>query len=123
MDDLARVADLYRRNLPEGRTWTFAHGGLDRLGVPVVAAGLAFEDDYIFDGFGYGASPAEAEPWFPGDEFVERRIRAYARWNAAVMVSRAHPLTNVGGHIATYASSASLYEVGFNHFFFFFFFV
>ena len=61
--------------------------------------------------------PAEAEPWFPGDEFVERRIRAYIRWNAAIMVSRANALTNVGGHIATYASAASLYEVGFNHFF------
>src|SRR5579884_1858437 len=61
--------------------------------------------------------PAEAEPWFPGDEYVERRIRAYIRWNAAVMVTRANTTTNVGGHIATYASSASLYEVGFNHFF------
>ena len=60
MDDLARVADLYRRNLPEGRSWTFAYGGLDRLGVPVAAAGLAFPDDYIFDGFGYGATPEEA---------------------------------------------------------------
>jgi pyruvate dehydrogenase E1 component len=62
--------------------------------------------------------PAEAEPWFPGDEYVERRIRAYIRWNAAVMVSRANALhSGVGGHIATYASAASLYEVGFNHFF------
>src|SRR6476619_7869183 len=61
--------------------------------------------------------PAEAEPWFPGDEFVERRIRAYIRCNAAIMVTRANMRTNVGGHIATYASSASLYEVGFNHFF------
>ena len=62
--------------------------------------------------------PPESEPWFPGDEFVERRIRAYIRWNAAVMVSRANrPGLGVGGHIATYASAASLYEVGFNHFF------
>ena len=62
--------------------------------------------------------PPELEPWFPGDEHVERRIRAYIRWNAAVMVSRANrPGLGVGGHIATYASSAALYEVGFNHFF------
>ncbi|WXK68797.1 pyruvate dehydrogenase (acetyl-transferring), homodimeric type [Nonomuraea sp. N2-4H] len=61
--------------------------------------------------------PPEREPWFPGDEHIERRIRAYIRWNAAVMVSRANARTNVGGHIATYASAASLYEVGFNHFF------
>ncbi len=59
----------------------------------------------------------EREPWFPGDEYVERRIRAYIRWNAAIMVSRANKYLGVGGHIATYASSASLYEVGFNHFF------
>ncbi|MGH3243790.1 MAG: pyruvate dehydrogenase (acetyl-transferring), homodimeric type [Spirillospora sp.] len=62
--------------------------------------------------------PPEHEPWFPGDEHVERRIRAYIRWNAAIMVSRANrPDIGVGGHIATYASAASLYEVGFNHFF------
>ena len=62
--------------------------------------------------------PPEREPWFPGDEHLERRIRAYIRWNAAVMVSRAnHRSEGIGGHLATYASSASLYEVGFNHFF------
>src|SRR3954468_10730668 len=62
--------------------------------------------------------PPELEPWFPGDEHAERRIRAYIRWNAAVMGSRANrPALGVGGHIATYASAASLYEGGFNHFF------
>src|SRR5579863_4026748 len=62
--------------------------------------------------------PRDQEPWFPGDEYVERRIRAYIRWNAAVMVSRGNRAgLGVGGHIGTYASAASLYEVGFNHFF------
>lgn len=62
--------------------------------------------------------PPEREPWFPGDEHVERRIRAYVRWNAAMLVHRAQrPEISVGGHISTFASSASLYEVGFNHFF------
>ncbi|MDW5322842.1 pyruvate dehydrogenase (acetyl-transferring), homodimeric type [Plantactinospora sp. KLBMP9567] len=62
--------------------------------------------------------PPEQEPWFPGDEHIERRIRAYIRWNAAMLVHRAQrPEIGVGGHISTYASSASLYEVGFNHFF------
>ena len=62
--------------------------------------------------------PPESEPQFPGDEFVERRIRAYIRWNAAIMVHRAQrPGVGVGGHISTFASSAALYEVGFNHFF------
>jgi pyruvate dehydrogenase E1 component len=62
--------------------------------------------------------PADAEPWFPGNEYIERRIRAYIRWNAAVMVTRANSRTEgIGGHLSTYASSAALYEVGFNHFF------
>jgi len=62
--------------------------------------------------------PPEREPWFPGDEFMERRIRAFIRWNAAVMVTRANTRApGIGGHLATYASSAALYEVGFNHFF------
>ncbi|WP_375498551.1 pyruvate dehydrogenase (acetyl-transferring), homodimeric type [uncultured Jatrophihabitans sp.] len=61
--------------------------------------------------------PPEREPWFPGDEDIERRIRAYIRWNAAIAVTRANKTVGVGGHIATYASAASLYEVGFNHFF------
>jgi len=61
---------------------------------------------------------AEYEPWFPGDEHLERRIRAYIRWNAAVMVVRANTKADgIGGHLSTFASSASLYEIGFNHFF------
>ena len=61
---------------------------------------------------------AEYEPWFPGDEHLERRIRAYIRWNAAVMVVRANTNADgIGGHLSTFASSASLYEIGFNHFF------
>ncbi|MDQ3599679.1 MAG: pyruvate dehydrogenase (acetyl-transferring), homodimeric type, partial [Actinomycetota bacterium] len=62
--------------------------------------------------------PTENEPWFPGDEETERRYRAWIRWNAAMMVHRAQrPGVGVGGHISSYASSAALYEVGFNHFF------
>jgi pyruvate dehydrogenase E1 component len=78
-----------------------------QVGVPALRS-----TDYI------NTIPPEREPWFPGDEYIERRIRAYIRWNAAIMVSRANrPELGVGGHIATYASMASLYEVGFNHFF------
>lgn len=62
--------------------------------------------------------PPERESAFPGDEKIERRIRAFIRWNAAMLVQRAQrPGVGVGGHISTYASSAALYEVGFNHFF------
>lgn len=60
----------------------------------------------------------EDEPEFPGDEDLERRYRAWIRWNAAITVHRAQrPGIAVGGHISTYASSAALYEVGYNHFF------
>jgi len=60
----------------------------------------------------------EDEPQFPGDEQIERTYRAWMRWNAAIMVHRAQrPGIAVGGHISSFASSASLYEVGFNHFF------
>ena len=78
-----------------------------QVGVPALRS-----TDYI------NTIPPEREPWFPGDEEIERRIRAFLRWNAAVMVSSANRKgLEVGGHIATYQSSASLYEVGFNHFF------
>jgi pyruvate dehydrogenase E1 component len=61
--------------------------------------------------------PMEDQPSFPGDRELERRIKNAVRWNAMAMVQRANKTTNVGGHIATFSSSATLYEVGFNHFF------
>ena len=62
--------------------------------------------------------PPEQQPFFPGDEQTERRIRAFVRWNATAMVIRANKsAAGIGGHLSTFASSASLYEVGFNHFF------
>jgi pyruvate dehydrogenase E1 component len=58
------------------------------------------------------------EPYFPGDEVIERRYRSWIRWNSAVMVTRAQrPGIGVGGHISSYASVATMYEVGLNHFF------
>ncbi|QIK73236.1 pyruvate dehydrogenase (acetyl-transferring), homodimeric type [Propioniciclava coleopterorum] len=77
------------------------------LGVPSLTA-----TDYV------NTIPAEAEPWYPGDNDLERKFRRLLRWNAAVMVHRAQrPGVGVGGHISTFASSATLYEVGMNHFF------
>ncbi|MGB7768780.1 MAG: pyruvate dehydrogenase (acetyl-transferring), homodimeric type [Verrucomicrobiia bacterium] len=60
--------------------------------------------------------PPEQQPPFPGDRDLERRIKSYIRWNAMAMVVKANSTTNVGGHISTFASSATLYEVAFNHF-------
>ena len=77
------------------------------LGVPMVPT-----TDYL------NTIAPENEPAFPGDEEVERRYRAWIRWNAAITVHRAQrPGIGVGGHISTYAGAASLYEVGHNHFF------
>lgn len=77
------------------------------LGVPMVPT-----TDYL------NTIAPENEPAFPGDEETERRYRAWIRWNAAMLVHRAQrPGIGVGGHISSYASSSSLYEVGFNHFF------
>ena len=62
--------------------------------------------------------PAEEQAWFPGDEYLEKRIRRFIRWNAAVMVVKANKaVEGIGGHLSTFASSAAQYEVGFNHFF------
>ncbi len=60
--------------------------------------------------------PPSKEERSPGDHEIEHRIRSYVRWNAAAMVLRANKNTNVGGHIASFASAATLYDVGFNHF-------
>lgn len=57
------------------------------------------------------------QPRYPGNLEIERRIKSIIRWNALAMVHRANLHTNVGGHISTFASSATLYEVGYNHFF------
>lgn len=62
--------------------------------------------------------PVDAEPSYPGDRKIERKIRSIVRWNAmAMVVQAARSGTSVGGHISTFASSACLVETGFNHFF------
>jgi pyruvate dehydrogenase E1 component len=60
--------------------------------------------------------PVDKQVRIPGDQTIEHRIRSYVRWNAMAMVLRANKNTNVGGHIASFASAATLYDVGFNHF-------
>jgi pyruvate dehydrogenase E1 component len=62
--------------------------------------------------------PSEKDPVYPGDRAIERRIKSLVRWNAMAMVVNANREHNgIGGHISTYASCATLYEVGYNHFF------
>jgi pyruvate dehydrogenase E1 component len=62
--------------------------------------------------------PKEKQPKFPGGREIERRIKSIVRWNAMAMVVRANKQeAGIGGHISTYASAATLYEIAFNHFF------
>ncbi len=85
---------------------------LQRAGAQSVGVPMVTTTDYI------NTIPTDQEPKFPGDEEIERKYRAWMRWNAAIMVHRAQrPEIGVGGHISTYAGAATLYEVGFNHFF------
>jgi len=94
-----RARFLLERTIEDGR----------RQGVAPV---LPLNTDYV------NTVRVEDQPDFPGDEALERRIRRIVRWNAAAMVHRANKkFDGLGGHISTYASSASLYEIGFNHFF------
>ncbi|SEF59847.1 pyruvate dehydrogenase E1 component [Actinacidiphila yanglinensis] len=92
-----RAAYLMRRTLESG-----SDSGLT-LPTPL-------ETEYI------NTIPTAAEPEYPGDEALEARITAWNRWNAAAMVTRGSKL-GLGGHIATFASAAWLYETGFQHFF------
>ncbi|MDO5866122.1 MULTISPECIES: pyruvate dehydrogenase (acetyl-transferring), homodimeric type [Paenarthrobacter] len=85
---------------------------LQRAGARSVGVPMVTTTDYV------NTIPVDQEAEFPGNEEFERRYRAYMRWNAAVMVHRAQRSDiGVGGHISTYAGAATLYEVGFNHFF------
>ncbi|MEU9361335.1 pyruvate dehydrogenase (acetyl-transferring), homodimeric type [Streptomyces sp. NPDC048301] len=93
-----RTARLLRRVVDHAR----------RAGVPLPGPSLT---PYI------NTIPTGAEPAYPGDEAMESRITAWNRWNAAAMVTRGNERGGLGGHMATYASAAWLYEVGFQHFF------
>ncbi|MGH9066757.1 MAG: pyruvate dehydrogenase (acetyl-transferring), homodimeric type [Acidimicrobiales bacterium] len=104
LEELASARGRHGAEALLGAVWQRAGG----LGL----APLGLVTDYV------NTIPTDEEPAFAGDEAIEARIRHYVRWNAAVMVARANRrFDGLGGHLATYASAATLYEVGFNHFF------
>ncbi|MBB1255289.1 pyruvate dehydrogenase (acetyl-transferring), homodimeric type [Streptomyces alkaliterrae] len=103
LDAVARAAGPQRASYLVRRTVEHAQ----RSGLPVPSL---LETDYV------NTIPTGAEPAYPGDEAMESRITAWNRWNAAAMVTRGSRF-GVGGHIATFASAAWLYETGFQHFF------
>ncbi|WP_416965793.1 pyruvate dehydrogenase (acetyl-transferring), homodimeric type [Streptomyces sp. Agncl-13] len=103
LDAVTQAAGPHRAAYLMRRTLERAEG--NGLALPKL-----LETDYV------NTIPTAAEPSAPGDEAMERRITAWNRWNAAAMVTRGAK-HGVGGHIATFASAAWLYETGFNHFF------
>ena len=110
-DWLDSLSDLVEREGPGRARYllrrVLEHAAGLRVGLPELPS-----TDYV------NTIPAAAEPAYPGDEELERRLLAIVRWNAAAIVSRANrPALGVGGHMASYASAAELFEVGFNHFF------
>jgi pyruvate dehydrogenase E1 component len=110
-DWLASLSDVVKREGPHRARFllrrVLEHAGSLELGMPALTS-----TDYV------NTIPASAEARFPGDEELERRLLSIVRWNAAAIVSRANkPELSLGGHMASYASAAELFEVGFNHFF------
>ncbi|MFF0905162.1 pyruvate dehydrogenase (acetyl-transferring), homodimeric type, partial [Kocuria sp. CPCC 205293] len=108
---LGSFEDLVERQVRE-RTQYLLQASAPRPAATSTGTPVVTTTDYV------NSIPVDQEPEFPGDEEIERRYRRLLRWNAAVMVHRAQrPGIGVGGHISTYAGAATLYEVGFNHFF------
>ncbi len=108
---LDALEDIVRREGPDRARFVIRRllkkARMMRLGVPALV-----QTPYI------NTISPEQEPPFPGDEAIELRLRRMIRWNAVAMVVRANSrYPGIGGHLSTYASAASLYEVGFNHFF------
>ena len=110
-ESLQSVFDLALENQGPERTAQLLKKLTDRLRASQTDLPRGFNTPYV------NTIPPEQQPPFPGDWQMERRIKSYIRWNAMAMVVKANSTTNVGGHISTYASAATLYEVGFNHFF------
>jgi len=84
----------------------------ERAAADGLASGFPLTTPYV------NTIPRSAQPVYPGDRDIERRIKSIIRWNALAMVVKANKVSDgIGGHMSTFASAATLYEVGFNHFF------
>jgi len=110
-ESLSSVFELALENQGPERTAQLLGQLAERLRAASPAAGRGFNTPYV------NTISADRQAPFPGDREIERRIKSYIRWNAMAMVVKANSTTNVGGHISTYASAATIYEVAFNHFF------
>ena len=111
LDAAAGMVEVLLRQLGPAQAAEEIHRLLERLGHAGVAVPRVVSTPYV------NTVPVEQQPAYPGDWRMEAKIKSILRWNAMAMVVRANSNTNVGGHISTYASSATLYEVAYNHFF------
>ncbi|MBI3417190.1 MAG: pyruvate dehydrogenase (acetyl-transferring), homodimeric type [Verrucomicrobia bacterium] len=111
LESLEVVLEYALKNQGKDRSSVFLDRLVDRLREAGVHVPHPVTTPYV------NTIPVEEEPQYPGDWRIERKIKSWIRWNAMAMVVRANSYTNVGGHISTYASSATLYEVAYNHFF------
>jgi len=111
-DALRYVAESTLRQESGHKTSLYAARLLDDLRAAGLRVPSVASTPYI------NTIPPEQEPEYPGDRQIERNIKSIIRWNAMAMVVAANRERHgIGGHISSYASSATLYEVGFNHFF------
>ncbi|MFZ0827881.1 MAG: pyruvate dehydrogenase (acetyl-transferring), homodimeric type [Verrucomicrobiia bacterium] len=110
-ESLQSVFELALENQGPERTAQLLEKLADRLRAASQNPSRGFNTPYI------NTIAAEKQVPFPGDRDLERRLKSLMRWNAMAMVVKANSTTNVGGHISTYASAATIYEVAFNHFF------
>lgn len=111
-DSLESLLEVALKNQGADRATQFLANITERLRQQGVEAPRPVSTSYV------NTIPVEHQPDFPGDWQTEVRIKSYIRWNAMAMVVNANRKhSGLGGHISTYASSATLYEVAFNHFF------
>lgn len=112
LDSHESLLELALQGVPQHTAKQFLSGMLERLKAAGIDAPKPVSTPYL------NTIPPERQPQMPGDRALEKRIKSYIRWNAMAMVVNANRHhSGLGGHISTYASCATLYEVGFNHFF------
>ncbi len=117
------IIDIETREWLYSLDYVLEHGGPERVKVILQELQIRAHKEGVQIPFSantpyINSIPREAQPPFPGDREIERRIKSLIRWNAMAMVVKANKLEHgIGGHISTYASAATLYEIAFNHFF------
>ena len=122
-DEIAKEIEAENREWLESLDYVYENQGPDRvrqllrrLQAQAQQRGVQFH--YTANTPYINTIPVERQPVFPGSREIERRIKSIIRWNAMAMVVRANRQhSGIGGHISTFASAATLYEVAFNHFF------